>query len=407
MASEALNVINSICKNGDIYLALTEDTELFGEYADVFTDLKKYYSEYHSVPSIDVLSQLNPAAEEVETPADTAFYLSQLKKDYVGGSLRQLLIKTGQFIKDGRAPVEIVDGLQAQLAKLQRLSSNVRDLDIMDLDLAQEYLEKVKKDAEENGGTVGIPTGFKGIDTFYTTGMAPGHVIYFIGFSSHGKTWLGAKVATEAWRHGTKPLIISLEMTPEDMRNRIWTMIGEGEMKNSDLQRGLYDESAFLSLGKKKAGKTGFIVASGMDGQDVTPNFIQAKIDQHHPGLILLDYQQLMMDNAKSPDMVSRMMNLSREIKLLAKNNKIPIVVISAVTDKDQGRNKPPDLGQLAWGRSLEYTADMIIAVHKGDDGLTEFVMRKNRFGELGDMFVETDYNSGIFKELYSDQPDY
>jgi hypothetical protein len=48
----------------------------------------------------------------------------------------------------------------------------------------------------------------------------------------------------------------------------------------------------------------------------------------------------------------------------------------------------------------------MIIAVHKHENGLTEFVMRKNRFGELGDMFVETDYNSGIFKEKYDSADD-
>jgi len=401
--AEALNVINSICKSKDIFLALSEDPELFGEYEDVYVDLRNHYNEYRTVPDIDILAQINPAAEEVEVKGDTAFYLNQLKKEYTEGRIRELLVKTGKHMQDRHEPQDILNGLQAQLAKLQRMSTVNKDLDIMDLDDAREHFEKTRKEADENGGTVGIPTGFKGIDSYYATGMAPGHVIYFIGFSSHGKTWLAAKMAERAWDHGVKPLVISLEMTPEDMRNRIWTMIGEGDFKNSDLQRGVYDSEAFESIGKKKAGKTGFIVTSGMEGQDVTPNFMQAKIDQHHPGLLVLDYQQLAMDNAKSPEMVARMMNFSREMKLLAKNNKIPVIIISAVTDKDQGRNRPPDLGQLAWGRSLEYTADVIVAVHKHENGLTEVVMRKNRFGDLGDMFLKTDYNSGIYEETYDE----
>lgn len=401
----ALNLINSICKNGDIYVTLTEDPEIFGEYQETFEKLRDYYTKYRAVPSAEILQQMDPEFEITEAPANTEYYLSELKREYVSANLRNLLLKSGKFLQEGRSPLEITDGLQAQLAKLQRLSTTAKDLDIMDLDAAREHFELVRKQAEENGGTVGIPTGFKGIDSVYTTGMAPEHVIYAIGFSSHGKTWWASKMAEQAWRFGRKPLVISLEMSPEDMRNRIYTMIGEGTMKNSDLQRGIIDEEALSDLGRKSAGKTGFIVASGMEGHDITPNFCQAKYDQHHPDILIFDYQQLAMDNAKSPDMVTRMMNFSREMKLFAKMNKIPVIIISAVTDKESGgRQRPPDLGSLAWGRSLEYTADMVIAVHKNENGLTEFVMRKNRFGELGDMFVKTDYNSGIFEEVYDDQ---
>jgi replicative DNA helicase len=72
---------------------------------------------------------------------------------------------------------------------------------------------------------------------------------------------------------------------------------------------------------------------SGTSGQDVTPNFIQSKIEQHRPGFIVIDYQQLLMDNEKSQNMTQRMTALSRELKILAVSNNIPILVISSVTD--------------------------------------------------------------------------
>lgn len=408
MAAEALKLINSICKNKDIYLALTEDPEVFGEWGDVWTEVKKYYTTHRSVPSADLLQQINSDFEPMDVDGDTSFYLSEMKREYVGSKLRNVILKTGQHLQSGHSPLAVTDALQQELARLQRYSATAQDLDIVDLEKAKEYLDRVKKAADDNGGSVGIPTGFRGIDAYYETGMAPGHVIYAIGFSSHGKTWFAGKMTERAWDYGVKPLIISLEMTPEDMRNRILTQIGQGEFKNSDLQRGIYDPEAFVRLGKRRAEKTGFIVTSGMGGQEVTPNFVDSKIDQHNPGLVVLDYQQLAMDNAKSSDMVARMANFSREIKLVATNRKIPILIISAVTDKDkdQGRNRPPDMGQLAWGRSLEYTADLVLAIHKvPDTDLTEVVMRKNRFGELGDMFLKTDYNSGIYEEVYDDKP--
>jgi len=401
MAAEVLNVINSICKNKDIYLVLSEDREIFGEYGDVFDEMKDYYNKYRSVPSIEVLQKINPDVEVVPVDADTKFYVERMKSEHVRGQLNNLLLKTGKFLQNDHQPLTILEGLQKQIAKLTRLSTIVQDVNIMDLDAAEERYEQVRKVAEENGGAIGIPTGFKGIDSAYTTGMAPGHLIYAMGFSGAGKTWFAALMAIRAWQHGIKPMIVSLEMTPPDMQNRILTMAGEGIFKNNELSRGEYSQAGMEKMRKEAMGKGEFIVVGGTAGQDVTPNLIQAKIDQHHPGIIVLDYQQLAMDNEKNQSIVPRMTNLSRELKLLAVNNGIPIIVISSVTDNDQGRNKPPTIEQIAWGRAMEYSADMIFAVHKMDDGLMEVVGRKNRFGDLWDMFVRTDFNSGIFEEVF------
>lgn len=401
MAAAALETINSICKNKDIYLVLSEDPEVFGEYGDVFTDLKDYYNKYRSVPSIDILQKINPDVEPVDTDAETKFYVERMKSEFVEGQINNLILKTGKFIQNGHPALTVLDGLQRQVAKLARLSTIVQDINIMDIDQAEEHYAKVREIADENGGAIGIPTGFKGIDSAYTTGMAPGHLIYAMGFSGAGKTWFAALMAIRAWLHGVKPMIVSLEMTPPDMRNRIFTMAGEGMFKNTDLSRGHYAQTAMDNLRKAASDKSEFIVVGGTAGQDVTPNLVQAKIDQHHPGLIVLDYQQLMMDNEKNSSIVPRMTNLSRELKLLSVNNNIPVIVISSVTDNDQGRNRPPTIDQIAWGRAMEYSADVVFAVHRDGDGLTEVVGRKNRFGDLWDMFLRTDYNSGIFEEVF------
>lgn len=406
MASEALRVINSICKNKDLYLVLAEDKEVFGEYGDVFDDLKKYYNKYREVPSIETLQRVNPDVEFIEVDGTTKFYVEQMKSDYVEGQINSLILKAGKYLQNGVSPLEVLEGMQKQTAKLHRQSTIVQDINIMDTDQAIDYYDQVRKKADENDGVVGIPTGFEGIDSAYTTGLAPGHVIYAMGFSGNGKTWFVDKLAEQAWDHGVKPMIVSMEMTPEAMRNRLYAIMGRGQFKDSELGRGYYDQDTMDRFVDYTKDKPEFIVVGGTAGQDITPNVIQAKIDQHHPGIVVIDYQQLMLDNEKNTQMVQRMTALSRELKLLAVNNNIPVVVISSVTDNDQGRNKPPTIDQLAWGRALEYTADMVFAVHKLDENTIEIVGRKNRFGGLFDMLVEVDFNSGIFKEIFGPRND-
>lgn len=405
MATEALNVINAVCKNKDIYQILSEDAEVFGEYGDVFTDLKDYYNRHRTVPDIDALQRVNADAEAVEVKEPTKAYVERMKEAYVQGQVNNLILKTGKFLQSGAPPMTVLEGLQKQVARLTRQATIVHDVDLMDFDLAEEHYAKVRQKAEENGGVVGIPTGFEGIDSAYSTGLAPGHLIYAMGFSGNMKTWFAGLLAKQAWKHGRKAMIVSMEMTPEAMRNRIYTMMGEGNFKDSELGRGHYDPEKFKNFRKYAADKPGFVVVGGTAGQDVTPNVIQAKIDQHHPDLVVVDYQQLMMDNEKNQSITPRMTALSRELKLLAVNNSIPILVISAVTDNDQGRNKPPTIDQLAWARAMEYSADMVFAVHKVDDDTLEIVGRKNRFGDLWDMLIEVDVNSGIFKEMFGAKP--
>ena len=135
----------------------------------------------------------------------------------------------------------------------------------------------------------------------------------------------------------------------------------------------------------------------------MTPNFIQSKIEQHRPGFIVIDYQQLLMDNEKSQNMTQRMTSLSRELKILAVSNNIPILVISSVTDSDQGRDAAPTIDQLAWARAMEYNADMIFAVHRKEatENILEIIGRKNRFGPLWALYLDIDFNTGKFEENF------
>jgi replicative DNA helicase len=294
--------------------------------------------------------------------------------------------------------------MQSKLSQLSKFTNNVRDLDVTDLESAAAHFTSVKERSAAMGGSPGILTGFDAIDKAYPTGMAPGHLIVAIGWPGRGKTWFTSYLACKAWEQGFKPMIVSLEMSPEDMRNRIYTMMGSGLFRASDFAKGDVNIDDLRTWGSKKfENKNGFVLVSSEGMSDVSANTVQAKIDQHKPDLVILDYHQLFSDTKRSSGATERNMNISREFKMLAMTNGIPVIDITAATMDDiTDQDAPPMLSQVAWSKAIEYDADMAIAIHKyTNTNMIEVVSRKNRHGQDFSVFLDWDINRGIIKEIY------
>jgi replicative DNA helicase len=397
-------VITSVCNNKDISTVLADNIdEVFTSHRDVWEGLKSYYLKFKSVPDISVLTEKFKDFEPAKVKGETAYYLDQLKNEYLAARLRNLLMSSGASLKT-EASGRVISMMQKELSSLGKLTSNVRDVDLTDYKEAEKHFEAVKNRSDIMGGSPGILTGFKAIDYAYPTGMAPGHLIVMIGWPGRGKTWFSSYLACKAWEQGFKPMIISLEMTPENMRDRIYTMMGSGLFKASDFARGSIDMEAFDDWGAKKfLDKNNFILVSNEGSGEVTPSVVQAKIDQHKPDIVILDYHQLFADNQGSKAPTERNMNISKSFKALAMNNNIPIIDITAATmDDTSDQDGPPMLSQVAWSKAIEYDADMAIAVHKSpDSNVMEIVSRKNRHGTDFGFYIDWDLNRGIITELY------
>jgi replicative DNA helicase len=397
-------VITSVCENKDISTVLAENIdEVFTSHRDVWEGLKSYYLKFKSVPDVSVLTEKFKDFEPTNVKGETAYYLDQLKNEYLASRLRNLLLSSGASLKT-EASSRVILQMQSELNSLGKLTSAVRDVDLTDFKLAEKHFESVKNRSDAMGGSPGIMTGFKAIDYAYPTGMAPGHLIVMIGWPGRGKTWMSSYLACRAWEQGFKPMIISLEMTPENMRDRIYTMLGSGLFKASDFSRGQVDISSFDDWATKKfKDKNQFILVSNEGTGQVTPNTVQAKIDQHKPDLVILDYHQLFNDSSGAKSEVERNRNISRDFKLLAVRNNIPIIDITAATMDDiSDQDSPPLLSQVAWSKAIEYDADMAMAVHRTPDtNIIEVVSRKNRHGTEFDFYLDWDLNRGIIQELY------
>lgn len=404
MNTEA-TLISAVCKHKDISTLLSSNVdELFTSHRDIWEGLKSYYHKFKSVPEVGVLQEKFKDFEPDEhVKAETGYYLDQLRNEYLSNRLKTILIKGGSMLKEDAAS-RVISEMQAQLANLTKFTNTVRDLDVTDADNAIQHLETLRARSAEMGGSPGIKTGFEAIDLAYPTGLAPGHLIVAIGWPGRGKTWFTSYLACKAWEQGFKPMIVSLEMSPENMRDRIYTMLGSGLFLASDFSRGDINVDDFRSWSNKKfENKRGFVLVSNEGMGEVTAQTIQGKIDQHKPDLVILDYHQLFTDTKKSAGATERNMNISREFKMLAMSNNIPVIDITAATMDDvSDQDNPPMLSQVAWSKAIEYDADMAIAIHKyTGTNMVEVVSRKNRHGKEFGIYLDWDINRGVVKEIF------
>lgn len=400
-------MLSAVLRNNDIHTIYGEEPVLFQTTGDCFEFIKDYYSNYKSLPGVDVIREKFSDIDIPETSGATQYHLDELRSHFVRTQTDGLLERIAEALDKGVAPAEVVEKGVAAFTRLSRFTGNSIDINIKDTEAALEhYAAERERSLEE--GVAGIPTGIDSIDANYQTGLGPGHSIIIMGYSGSYKSWLAQYFAIKAWMSGRKVMYVSLELTAEECRDRIYSVISEGRFAGSDLMRGDVDKDDFIAWAKKSLLSHPDFIIIGIDGnKEMTPNRVQAKIDQFRPEYVTLDYLQLMSDNANTKDMTPKMLNLSREVKRLAMSNGIPITSITSVTDNpDKKRVGPPSLASIAWSRAMEFDASLVLSVFKHQisgepHDILEVLSVKNRYGSNFGFFFQLDVNRGKFVELF------
>lgn len=404
MSTRAANAISAAIKNKAIAELLAEDREVFGPvYSQVYDFVFDYYSSHGSTPSRRVVEKHFKEDDLLpdDIDGDVKYYLSELREEYVKGQIDEMLIKVSKM-RDEKSANDLLSAMSKKNAELSRFVSRAKDVDITDIDLAVERFNFARE--QSKNGVAGIQSGIEAWDASTPNGMGPGHSIVLMGYSGKAKSFIADLIIANAYLSGKKVLLFSLEMSADEQRQRIYSIIGKGRFFLNDLALGQVDEGRLRAWSEDALNTGGRIIVVDNDGHsNTTPNLMRSKIEKHRPDIVFLDYLQLAMDNANSKEMTPRMLNLSRELKQLATGCQIPIVSITAVTDEDgnKKRNSPPMISQVAWSKGIEYDTDLAVAVHKYDGtNIVELVCRKNRRGEMFAMKFEVDLARGIFEPM-------
>jgi replicative DNA helicase len=398
-------LISAVLKDKQVHVLLQANVEnLLRTHTDVWQFIRKYSEINGSVPPTTLVIEKFRDFATTEDVGSTKHHLEELQAEYLNASLKDILMTTAADVQGGKGP-EALEELITKTSELKKNTAVIRDIDVTDIDSAVAYFENVQKQKEL--GILGIKTGLPGFDNYLPSGIMPGQLGVFLAYPGIGKSWLSLYFAVQAWKQGKSPMVISLEMSETEVRNRVFTIMGEGLWSHRKISNGEINIEDLKRWHKVNVeGKPEFHIISNDTGGDITPSVLRGKIDQYKPDFVIVDYLQLMSPNQKSDNETVRMKNLSRELKLMAIGEEVPIMAISSATPDDVTKlDTVPTLGQTAWSRQIAYDADWVLAMGRAaNSDILECVFRKNRNGFMGDFLVQADFDKGWYK--YKDYED-
>jgi len=398
-------VLSALLKDKQMHVLLQANPDsLFRTHKDVWDFIRNYHEQNSTTPTISlVLEKFKDFKSDGEI-GNTKYHLEELRTAFLESNLSNVLMSTANQLQNNK-PNEALNTLIAKTSELKKITADIRDIDATDMEDAINHFNHIKELNEK--GNYGIKTGLAGFDNYLPAGVTPGQFGILLAYPAIGKSWLALFMAVQAWKSGRKPLVISLEMTETEVRNRVYTIMGQGFFSHRKLSSGQIDSESFNLWGKQHLLNMPPLHIVSNDGVgELSTSVLRGKIDQYSPDIVFVDYIQLMQSNIPTDNEVVKIKTISRELKVLAISEQVPIVAIASATPDDAtDMNSVPTLGQVAWSKQLAYDADWVLALGRAQGStILECAFRKNRHGFCGDFMIDVDFDSGRF--LYKDFED-
>lgn len=399
MNNTEAKVISAVLNDKQVHVLLQANIDnLLRTHNDVWNFIRNYFEHNSAVPPVNLVIDKFRDFQPVDGVGATKHHLEELQTEYLNDSLKDILRSAAGDVQQGEGN-KALENLITQTSELKKNTSAIRDIDVTDLESAIAYFENLK--VQQAAGHIGIKTNLPGFDNYLPSGIMPGQLGVFLAYPGIGKSWMALYFAVQAWKQGKTPLVISLEMSETEVRNRVFTIMGEGLWSHRKLSNGDVELDTLKAWhAKHLQGKPEFHIISNDQGGEINPSILRGKIDQYKPDFVIVDYLQLMSPNQKSDNETVRMKNLSRELKLMAIGEEVPIIAISSATPDDANDlTSVPTLGQTSWSRQIAYDADWVIALGRAQNSdVIECAFRKNRNGFMGDFLVQVDFDKGYYR---------
>lgn len=310
--------------------------------------------------------------------------------------------------------------LIAAAQEISKSSFNPSGLDSDDLlQLAEKRVAEIAEDRPKEGGLVGVndllkatvqridelfrsgsditgvPSGIADLDQ-RTSGWQPGELIILAARPSMGKTALALNFVESAMFSQNRPvLVFSMEMPSAAMVMRMMSSVGridQGRMRNGKLTE--EDWPKLSSAVAKMKDKLLFIDDTpGLSPQELRARVRRIAREHGNPGMIMVDYLQLMQIAGSSEGRTQEISEISRSLKAIAKEFDCPVIALSQLNrGVEQRPNKRPMNSDLRESGAIEQDADVILFIYRDeyynedspDKGIAELIIGKQRNGEIG-----------------------
>lgn len=377
---------------------ICRDLDAAGQNIDLFTvaeGLKK--NEIKEKEGKDVIQYLIFLTEQCVSPANVFEHSMILRSLYK----RREMIRIGyEFQTMGYdKSVDLSDILQKAESDLYSISVEDNRQTVSRMDNIMEDVMMRIHDASMNGGIAGLECGLASLDNV-TGGWRKSHFIVVAARPAMGKTAFLLSMAKNMADKGHPVLIFSLEMSKNDLGERLLSMASEISVSKINGQQGEISHLDKIILQRQSD-----ILAKDPiyidDASDLTIYEIATKARQMkrecNIECLFIDYLQLMKGNSKYNNREQEVSSISRSLKQLAKELDIPVIALSQLNravENRSGENKKPLLSDLRESGSIEQDADMVLLLHRpeyygmefdenGDPtkGRADVIIAKNRSG--------------------------
>ena len=238
-------------------------------------------------------------------------------------------------------------------------------------------------------------TGFTQLDR-KTTGLQPGDLVVIAGRPSMGKTTLAVNIAENAAiAKGIPVAIFSMEMSAEQLTLRLISSLGR--VNQSHLRTGNFNDEDWSRI----QGALSQLSAAPIfvdESPALTPTEVRARARrlkrEHDIGLIVVDYLQLMQVMGNKENRATEISEISRSLKALAKELKVPVVALSQLNRQVESRaDKRPIMADLRESGAIEQDADVIGFLYRpivydknAEERYAEVIISKQRNGPIGNV---------------------
>jgi replicative DNA helicase len=400
-------------KNGIIFAAMIE---LYDGHQPVdIVTLTSKLKQKKQIKNIGGSSYLAELSNYVTTASHAKAYAELVEK----ASTRRKLIKAGSAIVDKAYEDDAnVDELVGDAEReLFEVSDKVIKSDYSDMDeMLADALERFEELRKNKGALRGLKTGFRDIDN-KTAGFQKGDLIIVGARPAMGKTTLGLNFAYNIASINKKGvLFFSMEMAKKEVTDRIISNVASvdswnirtGNISDEEYAR-IVDATDELSETPIYIDDTSFMTIMELR------NKARRVMHDHGIGCIVIDYLTLIQgSNRYKGQRVQEVSEISRGLKILARELEIPVIALAQLSRNVTGRDDPhPVLSDLRDSGSIEQDADLVMFLHRPDyykmndpdyvkTNITELMIAKHRHGAVGT--IELYYNDKFFRFMSLDK---